>query len=221
MDGQFYDRGRGVAAACRAIRSGYLSKFEGSFTPDPPFSFDGGPEVQQFERLWSDYYECDYSVSMNSATSGLFASVGALGLGFGDEIIVSPYTMTAAAAAPLLYGAIPIFADVDPNSGCLDPKSIEEKITSATKAIIVVHQFGFVANMDAIMKIAKHYNLSLIEDCAQAHGAYFKGQRVGTFGDIGVFSFNVNKTIQSGEGAICITNNEDLLLSLEAHSQPW
>ena len=99
-------------------------------------------------------------------------------------------------------------------------KSIEEKITSATKAIIVVHQFGFVANMDAIMKIA-NITTCLIEDCAQAHGAYFKGQRVGTFGDIGVFSFNVNKN-QTNLGkepfASLITRP---LLSLEAHSQPW
>ena len=204
-----------VDAACRVIRSGYLSKFEGSFTPDPPFSFDGGPEVQKFEHLWCDYYGCDYSVSLNSATSGLFASVGALGLGFGDEIIVSPYTMTAAAAAPLLYGAIPVFADVEPGTGCLDPDEIEKVITKATKAIIVVHQFGFAANMEAIMKIARRYDLKVIEDCAQAHGARFKGQAVGTFGDVGVFSLNVNKTIQSGEGAVCITNNEDLCYRLK------
>ena len=108
-----------------------------------------------------------------------------------------------------------MFADVDPNTGCLEPTSVEEKITKATRAIIIVHQFGFAANMEAIMRIAKRYNLKVIEDCAQAHGARFKGQRVGTFGDIGVFSLNVNKTIQSGEGAVCITNSEDLCYRLK------
>tara|TARA_B100001093_G_C26852225_1_gene1025614 strand:+ start:1689 stop:3026 length:1338 start_codon:yes stop_codon:yes gene_type:complete len=213
--GNFTTGNEEVDAACRAIRSGYLSKFEGSFTPDPPFSFNGGPEVQKFEHLWCDYYGCNHAISLNSATSGLFASVGALGLGFGDEIIVSPYTMTAVAAAPLLYGAIPVFADVEATSGCLDPNEIEKVITNATKAIIVVHQFGFSANMEAIMKIARRYNLKVIEDCAQAHGARFKGQYVGTFGNIGVFSLNVNKTIQSGEGAVCITNDEDLSYRLK------
>ena len=204
-----------IEAARRVIESGYLSKFEGSFTPDPPFSFDGGPEVQRLEQLWSEYYEIKHSVSMNSATSGLFASIGALGIGFGDEVIVSPYTMTAAAAAPLIYGAIPVFADVEPNSGCLDPISIEKVITPSTRAIIVVHQFGFAANMRAIKQIAKRYDLRIIEDCAQAHGATFNGQPVGTFGDIGIFSLNVNKTIQAGEGAVCVTNNEDLCYRLK------
>ena len=213
--GNFTTGDEEIEAARRAIESGYLSKFEGSFTPDPPFSFDGGPEVQKLEQLWSEYYEIKHSVSMNSATSGLFASIGALGIGFGDDVIVSPYTMTAAAAAPLIYGAIPVFADVDPNSGCLDPKSIEKAITPATRAIIVVHQFGFAANMREINQIAKRYDLRIIEDCAQAHGATFNGQPVGTFGDIGIFSLNVNKTIQAGEGAVCVTHNEDLCYRLK------
>ena len=202
-------------AAMRVFDSGYLSLFEGSHTPDHPFSFEGGPEVQALENDWSEYYNVQFSVSMNSATSGLYASVGALGIGYGDEVIVSPYTMSACAMAPMIYGAIPVFADVELETGCLDPNSIEENISEKTKAIVVVHQFGIPANMGKIMAIAKKYNLFIIEDCAQAHGAKYKGQYVGTLGDIGVFSMNVNKTIQSGEGCVCTTNNEELSYRLQ------
>ena len=152
---------------------------------------------------------------MNSATSGLFASIAALEVGFGDEVIVSPYTMPACALAPLIYGAIPVFADVELETGCMDPKSIRSKISKHTKAIIIVHQFGIPANMEEIMSIAKQYNVKVIEDCAQAHGCLYKGKAVGTFGDIGVFSLNVNKTIQAGEGGICITEDDELAYRLK------
>jgi dTDP-4-amino-4,6-dideoxygalactose transaminase len=197
-------------AVIEVLDSGYLSLFEGSYAPDPPFSFWGGPYVQKLEKDWSSYYGIKYSISMNSATSGLYASIGALGIGFGDEVITSPYTMSACAAGILTYGAIPVFADVNMESGSLDPASIQLCITDRTKAILVVHQFGIPADMDRIMAIANKHNLKVIEDCAQAHGAKFNGKHVGTFGDIGVFSLNVNKTIQTGEGGICVTNNDDL-----------
>ena len=196
-------------ALSRVIDSGYMSLFEGSHTPDTPFSFYGGPEVQALENEWNEYYGSKYSVSVNSATSGLYMAIGALGIGYGDEVIVSPYTMTACAMAPMIYGAIPVFADVD-NMGSLDPNSIKTLVSSRTKAILVVHQFGIPADMDEIMAIAKKHNIRVIEDCAQAHGAKYKGQHVGTIGDIGVFSLNVNKTIQSGEGGVCVTNDKDL-----------
>ena len=197
-------------AVLRVLDSGYLSLFEGSHTPDPPFSFWGGPEVQSLEKMWCEYYGAKYAVSVNSATSGLYAAVGALEIGYGDEVIVSPYTMSACAMAPMIYGAIPVFADVELETGCLDPSSIEERITQRTKAILVVHQFGIPADMDRILKLAKKHNLKIIEDCAQAHGAKYKDSYVGTMGDIGVFSLNVNKTIQMGEGGVCITNDEEL-----------
>jgi perosamine synthetase len=203
------------AAFMRVMNSGYLSLFEGSHTPDKPFAFEGGPEVQAFEKEWCDFYGIKHAVSVNSATSGLFAAIGALRLGYGDEVIVSPYTMTACALAPMIYGAIPVFADIDPETGCLDPDSIQERITSRTRGILVVHQFGFPADMDRIMALARMHNLSVIEDCAQAHGAKYKGRYVGTIGDIGVYSLNVNKTIQVGEGGVCITNNSDLAYRLQ------
>ena len=196
-------------ALSRVIDSGYMSLFEGSHTPDAPFSFYGGPEVQALENEWNEYYGSKYSVSVNSATSGLYMAIGALGIGYGDEVIVSPYTMSACAMAPMIYGAIPVFADVD-DMGSLDPKSIRALVSSRTKAILVVHQFGIPADMDEIMSIAKKHNIKVIEDCAQAHGAKYRGRYVGTIGNIGVFSLNVNKTIQSGEGGVCVTNDKDL-----------
>ena len=166
------------SAVMRVMDSGFISKFEGSFTPDPPFSFKGGPEVQALEVEWSNFYKVKHSISVNSATSGLFAAIGALNIGFGDEVIVSPYTMTACALAPLIYGAIPVFADVELESGSLDPSSIEQCISNKTKAIMVVHQFGIPAKMDEIIKLARKHKLKVIEDCAQAHGASYKGQDV-------------------------------------------
>jgi dTDP-4-amino-4,6-dideoxygalactose transaminase len=197
-------------AAGRVLDRGYLSLFEGSHTPDPPFSFWGGPEILALERQWGEYYGVKYAVSMNSATSGLYAAIGALGLGYGDEIIVSPYTMSACATCALVYGAIPIFADVCLETGSLDPKSVAAQITDRTRAIVVVHQFGIPADMDSILALAQKYDLKVIEDCAQAHGAKYRGSYVGTMGDIGVFSLNVNKTIQVGEGGVCLTNDEEL-----------
>ena len=197
-------------AVIEVLDSGHLSLFEGAHQPDPPFSFWGGPKVQQLEEHWCEYYGTKYAVSMNSATSGLYAAAGALGIGYGDEVIVSPYTMSAVAVCTLVCGAIPIFADVELETGGLDPKSIEAKITSRTRAILIVHQFGIPADMDAILQMARKHNLKIIEDCAQAHGATYKGRKVGMLGDIGIFSLNVNKTIQCGEGAVCITNDEEL-----------
>jgi len=197
-------------AALAVLDSGYLSLFEGSHTPDAPFSFWGGPQVQRLEAEWAAYYDARFAVSMNSATSGLVAAIGALGLGYGDEVIVSPYTMSACAVCALVYGAIPIFADVRPGTGSLDPASISEHVTSRTRAIVVVHQFGIPADMDRILAIARKHDLKVIEDCAQAHGARYRGRPVGTMGDIGVFSLNVNKTIQTGEGAVCLTSDENL-----------
>lgn len=197
-------------AALAVLDGGYLSLFEGSHTPDPPFSFWGGPWVQRLEGDWAARYASPFAVSMNSATSGLYAAVGALRLGYGDEIIVSPYTMSACAACALVYGAIPVFADVCLETGCLDPDSIRANITPRTRAIVVVHQFGIPADMDAILDIAREHDLRVIEDCAQAHGAIHRGRPVGTLGDIGVFSLNVNKSIQVGEGAVCLTADSEL-----------
>lgn len=204
-----------VAAAVKVLRDGKLSLFEGNYFAEPPFSFYGGTFVQKLEERWAKLYGIKHAVSVNSATSALYASIGALGIGPGDEVIVSPFTMSASCACALIYNAIPVFADIEAETFNLKPASIEEKITKRTKAIVVVHLFGHPADMDSIMSIAKKHKLAVVEDCAQAHGAKYKGRYVGTMGDIGVFSLNVNKAIQVGEGGIAVTNNDELALRLQ------
>jgi len=191
-------------AVVEVLESGVLSKFIGAWHPD----FYGGKKVQELEKAWADFVGARYAISVNSNTSGLFAAVGAAGIGPGDEVIVPPYTMAATATAVIGYNAIPVFADIQDDIFCIDPKSIEERITSRTKAIIVVHLFGHPADMDSILKIARKYNLVVIEDAAQAPGAIYKGRRVGALGDMTVFSLNYHKHIHTGEGGIITTNSD-------------
>ncbi|WNK01373.1 DegT/DnrJ/EryC1/StrS family aminotransferase [Thalassospiraceae bacterium LMO-JJ14] len=198
-------------AAERVLTSGILSRFLGSWHPD----FYGGPEVQAFEEEWATAYEARFAVSVNSATSGLQAAVGACGLEPGDEIIVSPYSMCASATAPLIYGAVPRFADIERERFTLCPASVEAAITSRTKAILVVHLFGCPADMDALMDIADRHNLMVIEDCAQAPFARLNGKPVGTLGHLGVFSLNYHKHVHTGEGGVVVTNDPVLAERLQ------
>lgn len=193
-------------AVMKVLDSGNLSQFLGAFHKD----FYGGPTVQQFEKNWAEAFGAKYAISVNSNTSGLFTAIGACGLGPGDEVIVSPYTMSASAIAPVMYGAVPVFADIHEDNFCMDPKSIEEKITPRTKAILVVHIFGNPARMDEIMAIARKHNLKVIEDCAQAPMAKYKGTPVGLIGDLGIFSLNYHKHVHTGEGGVIVTNNEEI-----------
>jgi len=203
------------AAASKVIDSGKLSLFVANYNAQEPSSFYGGPWVQKLEKEWAKYYGVKKAIAVNSATSALYAAVGALGIGPGDEVIVSPFTMTASATCALVYNAIPVFADIEEDTFNLSPKSIEERITPNTKAIVVVHLMGHPADMDSIMSIARKHNLKVIEDCAQAQGVKYKGKYVGTIGDIGVFSLNMHKTIQVGEGGVLTTNNDQLALRLQ------
>jgi len=199
-----------LAAASTVIKGGVLSKFIGCHDDD----FYGGPKIQELEKQWARYMNAKHAISVNSCTSGLYAACGAVGIGPGDEVIVSPYTMSASASCVLVYNAIPIFADVDDKTFCISPATIKKVITSKTKAIVVVHIMGQPADMDGIMKLAKKHNLSVIEDCAQAPGAEYKNRKVGTLGDIGVFSLNYHKTIHTGEGGIAVTNSKDLAMRM-------
>jgi perosamine synthetase len=194
------------AAVMKVLDSGNLSQFLGAWHKD----FYGGPAVQRFEKEWSTVFGVKHSISVNSNTSGLFTAIGACGLTAGDEVIVSPYTMSAGALAPIIYGAVPVFADVDYENYGLSPESIEKCITPRTRAILLVHIFGNPSKMDEIMQIAKKHNLFVIEDCAQAPMATYKDKYVGTFGDIGVFSLNYHKHIHTGEGGVIVTNNDKL-----------
>ncbi len=189
----------------KVLDSGNLSQYLGAWTHD----FLGGPYVRKFEENWGTLLGVKHAISVNSNTSGLFTAMGAIGIQPGDEVIVSPYSMSASAVAPLIYGGIPVFADIDAETYCMDPKSIEAKITPRTKAILVVHIFGHPADMDKIMLIANKHNLIVVEDCAQAPLGKYKGQYVGTIGHIGVFSFNYHKHIHTGEGGVITTNNDN------------
>lgn len=198
-------------AVMDVMDSGVLSSYIGAWHED----FYGGPYVREMEAKWRKAVGAKHAVAVNSATSGLYAAVGACHVGPGDEVIVSPYTMSASAVAPLIYGAVPVFADIDPLDLCISPESIRERITPRTKAIIVVHIFGHPARMEEIMALAREHNLLVIEDCAQAPMSRCNGEYVGCIGDIGVFSFNYHKHIHTGEGGIAVTGNDTLAERLE------
>ncbi len=193
-------------AVLKVLDSHVLSDYLGTWSD----KFYGGERVRALEADWAEYFEVKHAISVNSATSGLYAATGAAGVGPGDEVIVAPYTMIASATAALVYGGIPVFADIDPDIFCISPESIRERITPYTKAIIVVDLFGHPADMDEIMQIAAENKLTVIEDAAQAPGALYHGRKVGTLADMGVFSLNYHKTIHTGEGGIVVTDDDDL-----------
>lgn len=193
-------------AVNRVLNSGILSRYLGVWHQD----FYGGPEVQAFEKEWAKRFGVKHAIAVNSCTSGLQCAVGAAGIGAGDEIIVSPYTMSASATAPLWYGAIPVFADIEPDYFCLDSNSVRERLTPRTKAIIAVDIFGQPYDAESINRIAKENNLIVIEDCAQAPGATYRNRCAGTLADIGVYSLNYHKHIHTGEGGVVVTNDDVL-----------
>lgn len=195
-----------IEAARQVIETGVLSRFLGTWHED----FYGGEKVREFERAWENYFNVSHAVSVNSATSGLMAAVGAVGVEPGDEVIVSPWTMCASATAILLWNAIPVFADIEEDTFNLDPRSIEQNITPRTKAILVPDIFGHAADLENIMAIARRHRLKVIEDAAQAPAARYHGRFVGTLADIGVFSLNYHKHIHTGEGGVCATNDPQL-----------
>jgi perosamine synthetase len=199
------------AAVAEVMDSGVLSAFLGTWSEE----FLGGPRVRQLEHEWARYFGAAHAVSMNSATSGLFAALGAAGVGPGDEVIVSPYTMTASAVGPLIYNAIPVFADIDPDTFCLSAETIRSRLTDRTKAIVVVDLFGHPAPMDQIMSLARERGILVIEDAAQAPGAKLNGRFAGTLGHMGVFSLNYHKHIHSGEGSVVVTDDASLAERLQ------
>lgn len=193
------------------LESKKLSGFTGT-----PEGTSGGKWVQKLEESFKDYFGIRYAVAMNSATSALHASMIACDIGPGDEVIVTPYSFASSASCALMVGATPVFTDITDDTFNLDPIEIEKNITVNTKAIVVVHLFGHSADMNAIMKIANDNRLYVIEDAAQSIGATYDGRRVGTIGDIGVFSFNQSKHINTGEGGMLITDNELLATKVRA-----
>jgi perosamine synthetase len=198
-------------AVAEVLECTVLSKFLGTWSAD----FYGGPRVQKLEREWAEYFGVKHAVTMNSATSGLYAAAGAAGIGPGDEVIVSPFTMTASATCALVYNAIPVFADIDPETFCITPQTIRERLSPRTKAIVAVDIFGHPADMDGIMLLARDHDLIVIEDAAQAPGTLYHGRYAGTLAHMGVFSLNYHKTIHTGEGGIVVTNDDDLAERLQ------
>lgn len=198
-------------AVVRVIRSGQLSAFYGSDSP----MFFGGREVRAFEEEWAEYFNTSYAVTVNSATSGLFSAMGAIGISAGDEVIVPPTTMSASAMAPLVYGAVPVFVDIEDETFCLDLEKVNARITKKTKAIIAVNLFGHPAKLHELRKLADEKGIFLIEDNAQGPLASEMGVYAGTVGHIGVFSLNYHKHIHTGEGGVCVTSDADLAERLQ------
>ncbi|WP_018466004.1 DegT/DnrJ/EryC1/StrS family aminotransferase [Calidithermus timidus] len=170
-----------------------------------------GQEGRLFEQEFAEYVGTRYAVALHNGTVALELALYALGIGSGDEVITTPRTFIASASAAVMRGAKPVFADVDFNSGNITAETIEKVITSRTKAIIVVHLAGWPADMDPIMDLADKYGLKVIEDCAQAHGAKYKGRSVGSIGHVGAWSFCQDKILTTGgEGGMLTTNDPEV-----------
>lgn len=200
-----------IKAVTKVLQSGILSDYVG----DSSKNFEGGKYVKKFENNIKKYFNVRYAITVNSWTSGLNCAVGSLDIKPGDEIILSPWTMSACATSILLWNAIPVFADIEYDYFTICPKSIEKKITNKTKAIMAIDIFGQSCDMRAINIIAKKYKLKVISDTAQAIGSKYLNQYSGTISDIGGFSFNYHKHIHTGEGGIIVTNDDNLAERLQ------
>src|SRR3990167_4439849 len=183
--------------------SGHLSGFSAGYGE----RFLGGRKVQSLEEEFADRFGVEFAVSTNSGTSALHCAISAIGVEPGDEIITSPFTMSATASAILTNNAIPVFADIEPSTYGLDPGSVSKRITKRTRAILTVNLFGHPSRLDELKAIADDNAIPLIEDNAQSPGAMYKGKMAGSIGEIGIQSLNYHKCIQSGEGGMALTNN--------------
>jgi dTDP-4-amino-4,6-dideoxygalactose transaminase len=173
--------------------------------------FIGGDEVKAFEAAFASYQRTAHCVGTASGTAALFLALKALGIGRGDEVITSPHTFIATAEAILQTGAVPVFVDIDPVTFNLDPSLIEDAVTPRTKAVVPVHLYGQIADMDAIMAVAQRHGLRVIEDAAQAHGAELNGRRAGAWGDAACFSFYPGKNLGAyGDGGAVCTHDSAL-----------
>ncbi len=213
---------REVEAVQAALRNGLFSRFVGSNLPGTrealrksseelraeqgAFSFLGGPNVRRFEADWALFHEVPYAISVNSATSGLTAILMAMDIGPGAEVITTPLSFTATAAAVVAAQAIPVFADIDAETLCLDATSVERCISPSTKAILYVHWCGNAGDFERVLEIARKNNIPVIEDAAQAPGTAYQGKSLGTWGAAGVFSFSEPKNAMTGEGGMIVTS---------------
>ena len=185
-------------------------------------SFRGGQEVKQFEKEFANYIHCKYALTTTSGTTALHTAIASLCLPKGSEILVPALTFVSTASVVIQEGLIPVFVDVDKHF-CLDPCDLLKKITPKSRAIIPVHLYGHPAQMDKIMAIAHIHNLFVIEDACQSHGATYRGQKTGTIGDIGCFSFYETKNMSCGEGGMITCSNDELFAELcliKEHGSP-
>jgi perosamine synthetase len=188
--------GNELAYITDAVSSGWISS--------------SGSYLQKFEKAFAEYCGVQFGVGVCNGTVALHLALVSLGIGKDDEVIIPNFTMIASAFAVCYTGAKPVFVDADKDTWNIDVNKIEEKITPKTKAIMPVHIFGNMCNMDAIKSIAKKHNLYILEDAAEAHGSEYKNKKSGSFSDIAAFSFFANKNITTGEGGMVITDNEEL-----------
>ena len=208
-----------------AILGGNRAVPEGLMQPWPPItdldrqyilaSLEGGvlacgPNCGDLEQEWAAWNGNQYAIATNSGTAALHMAVVAAGCSAGDHVLVTSYTWSSSATCIIHANCIPVFVDLDWDTINMDVDKIEAAITPKTKAIVVVHLHGLAVDMEKVMAIARKHNLKVIEDCCQAHGALFDGQKVGTFGDCAAFSFNQNKCLCSGEGGAFVTNDEEM-----------
>lgn len=200
-----------LQAVVEVMKTGQLSPFLGKHDP----AFHGGPRVQELEARWAEAHGVNYAVAFNSATSALIAGLAALRVSPGDEVLVVGYSMCISASAPLLFDAIPVFVDIEPDCFCMDPAKIEAAITRRTKAILPVDLFGQSADMPAIRAIAEKHGLRILNDASHVPACRAFGGYAGTLGDIGVYSLNQHKIIHCGEGGLAVTNDGDLALRLK------
>jgi L-glutamine:2-deoxy-scyllo-inosose/3-amino-2,3-dideoxy-scyllo-inosose aminotransferase len=173
------------------------------------WSFDG-PYEAKFARRFAEFVGTKHCLLVSNGTVSLQMALSALGIAPGDEVIVPATTWYATATSVINIGAVPVFADIDPQTYCIDPKAVEQAITRKTRAIIPVHLYCSMANMDALMRIARRHKLAVIEDCAHSHGASWRGRVAGSMGNIGSFSFQQSKILTSGEGGAVTTNSDGL-----------
>ena len=173
-------------------------------------SGNAGEFIGRFEHGFAKYCSCEFGIAVTSGTSALHLAMAAIGIGPGDKVIVSSFTNMATFFAVLYLNAVPVPVDIDRETWNVDPSLVEDKVDERTKAIIPVHIYGHPVDMDLILKIASQHELQVAEDCAEAHGATYKGKKVGSLGDVGCFSFYGNKIITTGEGGMLTTNSSSL-----------
>ncbi len=192
---------REILSVSEVLRSGKLAQ---------------GEFVERFERSFSSYVGSRYAIAVSNGTAALHVALIAMGIGPGDEVIVPSYSFFATASTVILSGAKPVFVDVDPRTGTMDPSDVKRKISERTKAVVPVHIHGHPADLDAIRDALEGREIPILEDCAQAHGALYKGRKVGAIGEVGAFSFYPTKNMTTGEGGMITMNDEEIYLRARA-----